>query len=66
MALSREDQIARLFALRQSGAKYGPVYCDHAHECPRPCPCDADCYCRVEGNCPPAALVTTGLPAGVA
>ena len=30
---------------------YGVVYCEHANESPYPCPCDADCYCRVEGNC---------------
>lgn len=23
-----------------------PVLCNHANECPRVCPCDADCYCK--------------------
>lgn len=27
------------------------MYCSHANESPAQCPCDADCYCRVEGNC---------------
>lgn len=27
------------------------MYCEHANEVPQSCPCDADCYCRVEGTC---------------
>lgn len=27
------------------------MMCNHANECPAVCPCDADCYCRVKGNC---------------
>jgi hypothetical protein len=28
-----------------------PIYCEHANESPAACPCPADCYCRVHGNC---------------
>jgi hypothetical protein len=27
------------------------MYCNHANEVPRVCPCDRLCYCRIHGAC---------------
>jgi hypothetical protein len=32
---------------------YGWIYCGHANEVPRTCPCPEGCICRIEGCCKP-------------
>ena len=34
-----------------SAASASAIFCEHANEMPLSCPCEANCFCRVEGNC---------------
>lgn len=59
VAVASLPDIKRLVArgvLRIAKAPYGPLYCNHANECPARCPCAPDdCYCfdhSCKNRCP--------------
>lgn len=37
--------------LRVKDAVASPMFCEHANEVPRTCPCEPACFCRVKGSC---------------